>query len=724
MTIEVEIAGTGQIAEFPDGTPPEVIQQALSGVNQAQQDQGNAAVDAEIAKRLQDVDPVEQTQVTRGRGGRGIGGRQSQQILNQARAQLREVNPLLADQIEEMGGFETFLVGFGKGIGDVGRGIGLLDQESPEDKASFQALKSTTRTAGAGELVGQAAPFVAPSLGVANIASLPARLAASGAIGASEGGILSAGQGRSGEDIVKSAGIGLILGVGGETLLPVVNSVGRKVLKKFGSKANVLTPDGVPTPEIQDALAAKGATFDDLVDAAKELDAGGDIVGNARREAVFEKMGMTPTEAQRTRDIDLFIAQQDAFKKSGKVRNALDLQETQLTEQTSKVISDIGASADPSSAIDVITDRSIKLDDEINQLYTQARDAAQGGANVKLTSGIESLRTNAPLNARSEGTVKAIKDQMEVMGIADGFKPTGRINVEQAENLRQFANGLVDGANPQAKKVIREFKDGLDDDVFRSAGEDVFKSARAAKRDFEKGLTKEAKNKFDRNRTSLVRDMLDNTLAPEDVGKIVRAGSKYKAADLVDLKRYLSSGSPEDIAKGMASWNDIRGHAMETIRESAFTGPIRTDGSKSLSRAGIQKAFKAIGNDKAKVLFSADERDFLMNLAEVAALKEPPPGTFTGTGPSGQAIKRAADRIIENSGVPGASFAKDVLSDFGGRRVTRAQEKRVLTLVDDAAKIQKQNAERAFEVLRKSQLGGAVGTLPALAIPATQTEDR
>jgi hypothetical protein len=30
MTIEVEIAGTDQVAEFPDGTPPEVIQQALA----------------------------------------------------------------------------------------------------------------------------------------------------------------------------------------------------------------------------------------------------------------------------------------------------------------------------------------------------------------------------------------------------------------------------------------------------------------------------------------------------------------------------------------------------------------------------------------------------------------------------------------------------------------------------------------------------------------------
>jgi len=36
MTIEVEIAGTGQIAEFPDGTPPEVIQQAMSNLAQPQ----------------------------------------------------------------------------------------------------------------------------------------------------------------------------------------------------------------------------------------------------------------------------------------------------------------------------------------------------------------------------------------------------------------------------------------------------------------------------------------------------------------------------------------------------------------------------------------------------------------------------------------------------------------------------------------------------------------
>ncbi len=41
MTIEVEIAGTGQIVEFPDGTAPEVIQQSLSQFSQQEQGVGS-----------------------------------------------------------------------------------------------------------------------------------------------------------------------------------------------------------------------------------------------------------------------------------------------------------------------------------------------------------------------------------------------------------------------------------------------------------------------------------------------------------------------------------------------------------------------------------------------------------------------------------------------------------------------------------------------------------
>jgi hypothetical protein len=634
-----------------------------------------------------------------------------------AMVQLQQTNPALAAQIAEMSPIESFLVGTGRGFTDIGRGIGLVDEAGATEEAAFQALADQSQAAGAGQILGQAAPFIPLGLGAGALASTPARIAASSAVGGLEGGTIAAG---TGGDVVEGALIGAAIGGGAEAALPLLNRGGRSIAKKLGlsgaGKGDVAA--------VSAALDQSGINPDDFIAATNEIQKGGDIVGNAEREAVFRKLGLEPTEAQRTRDIDLFVDQQDAFRKSGKVRDALDLQETQLTEATARVVSDIGATQDPKSAIDAITDRSIRLDDEIGQLYTEARSRAGTKSNVRVSNAIESLRINAPRNTRSEGTVQAIRDQMQIMGVVDDkFKPVGRINVEQAEELRQFSNSLFEGSNQQAKTVIREFKEGLDKDVFKAAGDDVFQAARAAKSNFEKGLTKEAKNKFDRNKTSLVRDMLDNTLAPEDAGKIVRAGSKYKAADLMDLKRYLSSGSAEDIAVGTSAWNDIRGSAMEIIKDTAFIGPERQDGTKTLLRAGLERAFKTIGNDKLRVLFDKKERDFLRDLASVAALKEAPPGTFTGTGPTGLAVKRLGDRLLQNSGVPGAAVAADVVGGFTGGLKSRAQEKRVLKLVSDAEKLQKINAKKAFESLRKSQLGQAASVLPLAGIAATQEDN-
>lgn len=657
--------------------------------------------------------------------GRGIAGQQATDRRSAAIEEIRAINPAQADLIEGLSGPEAFLIGAGKGLTDLARGVGAVDPATESEQASFEQLQSVSPSAQVGEVVGQAAPFVAPGLGIANVASLPARAALSAGLGGAEGGIIASGQGGDAQDVAISTVLGASIGGGSEALLPVFNSIGRSLIKKFGGKGSAIGVDGLATPQLKEALQKSGSSIDDLVAATKEVSSGGDIAGNAQREAVFNRLGITPTEAQRTRDIDLFVDQQDAFRQTGRVRDALDLQETQLTERTAKVASDIGSTGGPSSAIDVVTDRSIRLDDEIGNLYSEARTRTSNAANIRPSGAVESLRLNSPLNSRSEGTVKALRDQMSIMGIAEpkGFKVSGRVSVDQAEELRQFSNSLFEGANAQGRKVIRDFKSSLDDDVFKVAGEDVFKSARKAKVNFERGLTKEAKNKFDRNRTSLVRDMLENTLAPDDAGKIVRAGSKYKAADLIDLKRYLSDGTPEDIAKGNAAWNDIRGSAMDLIRESSFTGPARADGSKSLSRAGLEKSFKAIGNDKLRILFNKQERAFLRDLADIAALKEPPPGTFTGTGPTGLAVKRLTDRLIRNSGVPGGDIASDIVGGFSGRRATRSQEKRVLKLVNDADRIQKQNSKKAFEALRKSQLGTAARAIPFATIPAIQQEE-
>jgi hypothetical protein len=667
-----------------------------------------------VQQRAEDQAIRAETRVT---GGRGIAGQRAQQQRELTLENLRQTNPALAQTIEDTTPFEAFLIGAGGGLTTLGRGLGIADPAEPGEAESFEQLQAVQPAAQAGEIVGEAAPFLAPGLGIGAIASTPARIAASGALGATEGGLISAGRGGTAEDVAISAGIGAAIGGGGEALLPVIDRLGRKVIAKAGLKGRAVV-NGQPTPELQQALQQQGSTVDDLVSAASEVKAG-DIAGNAQREAVFERLDMTPTEAQRTRDIDLFVEQQDQFRRTGRVRKRLDEQEAVLTEKVAEAVTNTGGTprtADQ-TAIEAVTNRSLRLDDEINALYREARNRAGDDFTIRTSGAIGSLKQNAPLNTRSEGTVSAIRDQMAVMGIAPakGFKAQGRISVNQAEELRQFANGLFDGANPQGMKVIRDFKVALDDDVFKVAGEDVFQAARKAKTNFERGLTKEAKNKFDRNRTSLVRDMLENRIAPEDFfDRAVKGKSKYKAADLMDLKRYLSEGTPEDAASGLSAWNDLRAETMQFIKDTAFTGPVRTDGTQSLSRAQLQKAFASIGNDKMRVLFNAQEREFLRDLAEGAALREPPPGTFTGSGPSSAAIDKLRNRINDMWGV----------GDLANAVANKVSEKRVLKLGNDAETIRRQNAKQAFQSLRKSQVGEAAAAVPFTIIPLTQQEEQ
>lgn len=708
MVMEARLAD-GRVLKFPNGTDPAVIQTTVQRVLGVQE-------------------PVtEQALQPRARGGRAGRGAQLQEERLVEREQfLSSLAPERRELLESITPVEAGLIGAGRGFTTLARGVGLAEQEDPASRQAIEELSQIDPGVRAGEILAEAAPFVVPGAAVGRIVGTGARFAASGALGASEGGIISAGKGGGATQVATSAFIGLLLGAGGEALLPVVNSLGRKLINKVSGKGGgaPVTGQGQASPDLEAVLAERGASVDDLIAASSEV-AQGDVAGNAAREAAFNRLGLTPTEAQRTRDVDLFVEQQDAFRKSGEVRRALDLQETQLTEKTAEVVSAVESTASPASVIDAVTDRSLRLDEEIGDLYTVARERAGTESNIRLSSAVGSLKSNSPRNEVSGGTVKALRDQMAVMGVASpkGFKTTGRINVQQSEELRQFANSLVEGANPQGRRVIRDFKESLDDDVFKVAGEDVFNSARKAKTNFERGLTKESKNKFDKNRTSLVRDILENRVAGDDLGNIIRAGSKYKAADLADLKRYLFEGSPEDVARGAASWNDIRGSAMEFIRDTAFTGPIRADGTKSLSRAGLERSFKSIGNDKLRVLFNEKERKFLKDLAEVAAFKEPPPGTFTGTGPSGLAIKKGVDRILQlGSRVPGAGIASDVLGGVVDRNVTRSQAKKVLTLSSDAEKIAKANEKQAFQKLRKSQLGDAAASIPLLAIPALQEE--
>jgi len=67
----------------------------------------------------------------------------------------------------EVGPVESALIGVGRGLTNVGRGLGLADEEAPEVKAAIGELQEQRPiTSIGGEIVGEVAPFLAPGLAV------------------------------------------------------------------------------------------------------------------------------------------------------------------------------------------------------------------------------------------------------------------------------------------------------------------------------------------------------------------------------------------------------------------------------------------------------------------------------------------------------------------------------------------------------------------------------
>src|SRR5690554_6144538 len=100
-------------------------------------------------------------------------------------------NETMSDLADEVGAWESFLIGTGRGLTNVARGFGLADKEDETAKAAMDALNEKRPYSSlAGELTGEIAPFIIPGLGIGNIASTGSRVAAAGALGAIEGGVL------------------------------------------------------------------------------------------------------------------------------------------------------------------------------------------------------------------------------------------------------------------------------------------------------------------------------------------------------------------------------------------------------------------------------------------------------------------------------------------------------------------------------------------------------
>jgi hypothetical protein len=315
-----------------------------------------------------------------------------------------------------------------------------------------------------------------------------------------------------------------------------------------------------------------------------------------------------------------------------------------------------------SSVADHILNKSTELDNEISGLYNIAKKRLTDNENVNLSKTFAKLKSMKPSNTLMKGVPEALLGEAKRLGILDPDTGISRLaTVEEAEILRKFSNKIFNSTNDFGKIGLRDFRNFIDDDVTKSAGEDIFNKARQTKAKFEADLSRSKISKFDKKKDSIIRDILDNKVDPERLLEQTVLAKKYRGSDLKQLKKYMSTGTDAQIKAGKAAFDDLRAETFAYIKDNSFVGPEDSLGNRNLSRNAIQKTLKRIGNEKMSALFTGAEIKFLRDIENVAKLLEPVRGTALGRGPSAQAVDSAIESLKRRvDKIPGLNIFVDI----------------------------------------------------------------
>lgn len=430
---------------------------------------------------------------------------------------------------------------------------------------------------------------------------------------------------------------------------------------------------GALTPE---QLARLDSEMESFIVSGQATDA------QVQRYNLFKRFGMEPTRAQVTRTADDFMAQQEAAKTSGPVRGALEQQQVQLGRAFEEAGEATGGrvTAETAPVQQAVIDKATRLDDEVTSIYKQAQEALPNERSVDISDYVNAVLKNKKFDTASAGTYTALVGTLDDLGVkipkgANKIDEPFLVTPRDAEMIRQSANDLyapmaaLDRSAKIGNRIVGEVKEVLDLSVGRTLGKDFFVAARNAYKEFRRGLDPDQLSKFSKNTKSLIRDLLEQRIAPANVFNQVVSGRGYTAADLRALKNYIVGRGKNISQQGASAWANLRAETMDYIKNQAFGGPLNQSGVQTLTRARLESAINRIGRDKLKVIFNETEMKFLDDIMTLAKTIEPVSGTFQGRGPSAQAVAQ----LEKTAKAAGSSLGRGIM-DFAETIFKSARE--------------------------------------------------
>lgn len=542
----------------------------------------------------------------------------------------------------EYGPVDSALVAAGRGMTTIGRAFGLAEPEHPVTTKAFGHLEEKHPVATTvGEIGGEAAPFLLPGAFVSAIPRIGARIAASGLLGAVEGGAIIEGKGGSFEEVATGAGVGGAVAGTAEVVLPVLGRLVSKVFRRITGKqpdGPLLTSSGQPTPEFQHVLEQAGTSFDELTDEAITFVSNQQRKSNPEqlaRSARFKSQGIPATAGDISQDFSKQAEESRlasmAGAKHGEMLRQFRLNQSEIFQKKVGEFGDsLGTPGDAGDSVkSALSGRKELLTKEKNALYQQAFETSPEVKRVPVV--IDSINAALPekeiledLSITAPEAVEQVKLAMARFGIdqsEEAAKLLEKRGLEaqpltlgNMERFRKTMNAIDRADTTHASKemtgpIVRALDEevGLLDEALTASGVQVDESLIGVLKEA-RATTRQIKTEF--SPASIVGKLIDKK--KDGVTSVIEASKitgelLRKGAPIENLRSTLNSLAKSG-EKGRKAIGDIQASVVLNALEAGLKAPSqKTSGIQTIGGNQFAKYLdQTIGKEKLELLFKGN----------------------------------------------------------------------------------------------------------------------
>jgi hypothetical protein len=623
----------------------------------------------------------------------------------------------LAGVAEDVGPGEAALIGMGRGFATIGRGLGIMEPEDEGARMAMEALKKKRPyTTGAGEIVGEAAPFVVPGLAAARIPMMAGRVAAGVGLGGAEGGLIAAG---TDQDVVPATGIGAAIGGAAEVVFPVLGRISRGIYQRvMGSapKGALIDAAGKPTPEFQSALDETGINYADLVADAQAYIARqepGADPAQVAKAARFQQEGVPLTRGEMMTGEGKFAQQateQRLLESAADVQadpmRQFKLQQSSAIKTSLESVIGVEKTAEETGELMMaaLTGRKKLLRTQKNDLYRIAAENASEVGGVPVMVDIDdALPTDLKmrgLNRASGGAAKEAEETLMDFGLVPptdemieaGFTPEV-LTIENFDDLRQTLKAIARKDQSGATDVyIIPIVERMDKELDSIA-------STLESQGFDKSITeplKQARKTVQQLKTEFSPQAITGRLIGvkrDGVTPVIEASKAYSklAAEPVESVRRTIQSLTKAGEKGQHAIADLQTTTMLDLISAGFgTESRKINGVKVFNPIAFKNRIKSLGSDKLAAIFGSNKQALnkINNIEKIASDLIPPAGAM----PKGSAsvIMDLMNRlgVVAITGkLPGGQLLIEQMRRLSEGAATRAQVERAIAASPEVKQI-------------------------------------